>query len=42
MVYDRNTEAEQLLRQVVQVANILVDLGLLPIEDIPQLLNTSQ
>jgi hypothetical protein len=42
MVYDRNTEAEQLLQQLVQVANILVDLGLLPIEDIPQLLNTSQ
>jgi hypothetical protein len=42
MVYDRNTEAEQLSRQVVQVANILVDLGLLPIEDIPQLLNTIQ
>jgi hypothetical protein len=42
MVYDRNTEAEQLSRQVVQVANILVDLGLLPIEDIPQLLNTTQ
>jgi hypothetical protein len=31
---DRATEAERLSRQVMQVADVLVDLGLLPIEDI--------
>jgi hypothetical protein len=35
MVDDRAAEAKRLLRQVVQVAGILVNLGLLPIEDIP-------
>jgi hypothetical protein len=32
---DRATEAEWLSRQVTQVAGVLIDLGLLPIEDIP-------
>jgi hypothetical protein len=38
---DRAAEAEQLSRQVVQVVGILVNLGLLPIKDIPQLLKTT-
>jgi hypothetical protein len=39
---DRAIEAKRLSRQVMQVAGVLVDLGLLPIEDIPQLLKTAQ
>jgi hypothetical protein len=31
------TEAERLLWQVMRVSHILVDLGMLPIKDIPQL-----
>jgi hypothetical protein len=32
---DRATEARRLLRQLVRVVDVLIDLGLLPIEDIP-------
>jgi hypothetical protein len=32
---DRAAEAEWLSRQVTQVAGVLIDLGLLPIEHIP-------
>jgi hypothetical protein len=39
---DHAVEAERLSRQVVQVASILVDLGLLLVEDIPQLPKTAQ
>jgi hypothetical protein len=35
-------ESEHLSRQVVKVVGILVDLGLLPIEDIPQLLKIAR
>jgi hypothetical protein len=38
---DRAAEAERLSHQVVQVAGVLIDLGLLPIEDIPQLPRTA-
>jgi hypothetical protein len=31
------TEAEQLSRQVVRIFGVLIDLGMLPIQDIPQL-----
>jgi hypothetical protein len=34
---DIAAEAEWLSRQVMQVAGVLIDLGLLPIEDVPQL-----
>jgi hypothetical protein len=37
---DRATEAEQLSRNLVWVADILIDLGLPPIEDIPHLPKT--
>jgi hypothetical protein len=39
---DRAAKAEWLSLQVVQVAGVLVDLGLLPVEDIPQLPKTAQ
>jgi hypothetical protein len=39
---DRAAEAEWLSCQVAQVAGVLTDLGLLPIEDIPQLSKTAQ
>jgi hypothetical protein len=39
---DRAAEAERLSHQVVQVAGVLIDLGLLPIEDIPQLPKTAE
>jgi hypothetical protein len=42
IVEDYATKAEQLSRQVIQVADILIHLGLLPIEDIPQLLKRAQ
>jgi predicted transcriptional regulator len=35
MAVDRAVEAERLSRQVVQVASVLVDFSLLPVEDIP-------
>jgi hypothetical protein len=31
------TEAEQLSQRVMRISNVLVDLGILPIQDIPQL-----
>jgi hypothetical protein len=37
IVDDRATEVERLSRQLMQVAGILIDLGLPPIEDIPHL-----
>jgi hypothetical protein len=39
---DRVTEAERLPRQLVWVADVLIDLGLPLIEDIPQLPKTVQ
>jgi hypothetical protein len=39
---DRATEAGWLSRRLVWVTGILVDLGLPPIKDIPQLLKTAQ
>jgi hypothetical protein len=39
---DRVAEAERLSQQVMRVAGILVDLGLPPVEHIPQLLRTAQ
>jgi hypothetical protein len=36
MTDDHVAEAEWLSRQVVQVASVLIDLGLLPVDDIPQ------
>jgi hypothetical protein len=38
---DRATKAEWLSRQVAHVAGVLIYLGLLPIEDIPQLPETT-
>jgi hypothetical protein len=40
IVGDRATEAERLSRQLVRVANVLIDLGLPPIKEIPQLPKT--
>jgi hypothetical protein len=34
---ERATEAERLLQRVMRIFNVLVDLGMLPIQDIPQL-----
>jgi hypothetical protein len=42
IIDDHAAEAERLSRQVAQVADILIDLGLLPIEDIPHLLKIAQ
>jgi hypothetical protein len=39
---DRAAEAERLSWQVVHVASIVVDLGMLPVEDIPQLPKTDE
>jgi hypothetical protein len=39
---DPATEAERLSQQVMRVVGVLIDLGLLPVEDIPQLLKTTQ
>jgi hypothetical protein len=42
IIDDQAAEAERLSRQVAQVADILIDLGLLPIEDIPHLPKIAQ
>jgi hypothetical protein len=39
---DRAADAERLSWQVVHVASIVVDLGMLPVEDIPQLPKTDE
>jgi hypothetical protein len=39
---ERATESEQLSQLVIEISNALVDLGMLPISDIPQLLKSSQ
>jgi hypothetical protein len=39
---DRAAEAKRLSRQLMSVAGILIDLGLLPMEDIPRLPKTVQ
>jgi hypothetical protein len=39
---DPATEAERLSQQVMRVVGVLIDLGLLPVEDILQLLKTTQ
>jgi hypothetical protein len=37
---ERTAEAEQLSQLVVGISNALVDLGMLPVQDIPQLLKS--
>jgi hypothetical protein len=39
---ERAIEAEQLLQWVMRISSVLVDLGLLPIQDIPQLPKSAQ
>jgi hypothetical protein len=39
---ERVAEAEQLSQQVMRISNVLVDLDLLPIQDIPQLSKSAQ
>jgi hypothetical protein len=39
---ERATESGQLSQLVIEISNALVDLGMLPISDIPQLLKSSQ
>jgi hypothetical protein len=39
---ERTTKARQLLRLVVEISNALVDQGMLPVWDIPQLVNSAQ
>jgi hypothetical protein len=38
----RATEAEQLSHRVMRISNVLVDLGMLPIQDISQLLKSAR
>jgi hypothetical protein len=35
-------EAERLSQQVMRISNVLVDLGVLPVQNIPQLLKSAQ
>jgi hypothetical protein len=39
---ERDAEARKLLKLIVEISNALVDLGMLPIQDIPQLLKLTQ
>jgi hypothetical protein len=39
---ERAADAERLSRQVMRISHVLVDLGMLPIHDVPQLLKSAQ